>query len=195
MVDSKLPRQAAAGKLRARQKAARKAPTSGAIDGRQAGELVHEIVGEMLAEGIREPSPEQVFGRVARHPATRRAAVYRQAARLRLATAVSLYCRFFMPDASWSFEGAEVAGRSCRFDLVWSLPDGRIVADEIKSGLVDGRRAWAELEDQVERLRKAGLAKFGARFVGVRVVLLSAPTFSYLARADGIRAELMEVDS
>jgi len=157
----------------------------GTLNGRRAGEVAHRIIGEFVQSGIYLPTPAQIAAVVANHPETKRAVVYRQAARQRLATAVSLYFRLFGPDPTWELLGVEVSASRSRFDLVWELLRGRVIADELKTGLFITPDEATALHAQVERLRSAGVRKYGEQFAGVRVLLLSAPRLSYLAAPTG----------
>ena len=72
-----------------------------------------------------------------------------------------------------------------RYDLVWRLPDGRVWADEIKTGRPPG--VLEGLEEQVNTQVAAGVQEWGPTFLGVRVVLLAAPAQSYYVFPDGER--------
>lgn len=74
-----------------------------------------------------------------------------------------------------------------RPDLVWQLPSGAVMFDELKTG----RYVTAErVADQARAHVEAGWAEFGCAFVGVRVISTSSPARSLLFTPDGQHHEL-----
>ncbi len=161
------------------------------MDGRRLGSLAHTLIAECLRDGVRQPSHRELIERAGRHAlANDRRTVYRQAAKQALLTTASIYFRWFAPPSEWALIGAEVSARGCRFDLVWQV-DAQVIADELKTG------SWVNADDdqallvQVDRLVRAGVAKYGDSFRGVRVILLGAPQRSYLALPLGDRGRVL----
>ena len=172
--------------------AARRAAVTraGGVDGRQMGTAAHRLIAELLEVGVREPTPLFILEHVARHPVLQgRAVLYRQAAKQTLASALAVYFRYFAPAERWRLLGSEVAVGSCRFDLLFDV-GGVIVADELKSGRLDGADAWQALERQLERELCGGRERWGDAFGGVRVLVLGAPRRSFLAAPEGTREPL-----
>jgi len=161
------------------------------LDGRRAGERVHLAVARLLEQGVRKPSAFQVVS-LARDMvvAPGLAVIYRQTAIQRLATCTASYFRLFALDETWTYIGAEIAAGRCRFDFLFEHEDGQVLADELKAGRVADRGGRRLFDEQVARQLKAGAAKWGERFLGVRVLLLAAPRASFLARPDGERQPL-----
>lgn len=85
-------------------------------------------------------------------------------------TAAAAYFHWFSPHG-WNFIGAEVIRHGVAFDLVWER-DGRVLADELKSGLGSLGPGDQELRAQLESQAEAGFAEWGESFAGVRAVLL-----------------------
>lgn len=156
-----------------------------------AGRRVHEAVGKLLEAGVRKPGSLEIIA-LARHIVCEPglAVVRRQAAIQRLATGTASYFRLFAPDETWVYLGAQVAGTECRFDFVFEGADGMVVADELKTGRAASRAARGLFDEQVARQVKAGGAKWGESFLGVRVLFLAAPRASFLARPSGERDPL-----
>lgn len=92
---------------------------------------------------------------------------------------------YFLPDDRWAFVGAEVPlGADGIVDLVWSDAFGRVLIDEVKTGIAERRGGPGRTRDQVARYVAAGALAY-PRFVGVRLIKLAAPMHSMLAAADG----------
>ncbi len=156
-----------------------------ATDGRTIGTMVHRLLGDVFATGRRSISPLELRLHVANHPlVTGTDAPYRQVAKQRLLAAAAIYLRFFAPDDDWGFAGAEMTLGRRRADFVWHRDD-QVMIDELKTGTVAGRLERDSLQRQVADLLKAGVAKYGTHFVGVRAIVLASPRSSYIARPDG----------
>ncbi len=142
------------------------------------GKAVHELLAEIAADGRDTPSTVELLEVAGRHPTARRAAGSRVAmSRNRIAFSLAVYLRHFrLPDA-WTLLASGVRDADCELDLVWRHADGRIVADEIKSGAVS-MPALDDLEAQIGRQLLAGPRLYGPPFGGVRGLLLRAPGFS-----------------
>lgn len=152
---------------------------SGPLSGSAIGQAAHQVIARLLREGVREPSPEVLFRAVASHPVCQNAPVYRQAARQRLTAAVAVYFRFLLPDAGWGLVGDEVQLEGARLDLLWEHRSGRVRADELKAGRAVQAVEAQSLAAQLARQLEAGAAAYGERFVGVRVLVLAAPSHSF----------------
>lgn len=144
----------------------------------QLGTAVHELLAETLAPGRRTPAVGELLEIAAAHPIPRRAAGSRVAmSRNRVAFSLAVYVRHFRLPDTWTLLASGVRDGRCELDLVWRHADGRIVADEIKSGAVS-MPAFDDLEAQIGRQLLAGRRLYGTPFAGVRGVLLRAPGFS-----------------
>jgi hypothetical protein len=92
--------------------------------------------------------------------------------RMRVGSAAGTYLRRFRPDAE--LVGVEEPLGAGVADLVWRhKPSGAFVVDEIKLGC--GDTSGSGLIAQISRLIDGGSARWGAEFVGVRVVPLTRP--------------------
>lgn len=85
-------------------------------------------------------------------------------------TAAAAYFHWFSP-YGWNFIGSEVVRHGVAFDLVWER-NGRVVVDELKSGLGSLGPGDQRLQAQLEAQAEAGLTEWGESFAGVRAVLL-----------------------
>jgi hypothetical protein len=160
----------------------------------EVGVKVHQLVGDFLEQGQR-PDVETVFiaaGRLVRaqpFSETYRAGPQR-------VTCLTVIGLAMSPPPEWTFMGREIPAGDGRLDLAWSAParEGEIgtasvLIDEIK---VAGYAAQLENNrtiDQVRRYLDFGVATYGASFVGVRLLALSAPRRSLLWRPGPPAAE------
>lgn len=137
----------------------------------EVGNRIHLIVGA-LAET--RPSTTAVLEAVnttwRTHPLGGTTA---SSARLRCATAVSIYFARCRPTDEWKLTGVEVPLREAIADLVWVDHAGGVMIDELKSGKPDP--TTGATRDQLERLAVGGRRRYGNCFRGVRFVPLSAP--------------------
>lgn len=157
-----------------------------ALDAGTAGRRVHQSVGLLLEAGVRAPANLEVITLardVVCEPGL--AAVRRQAAIQRLASGTASYFRFFVLDETWVYLGSEIAAKGCRFDFVFERSDGMIIADELKTGRAADRASRRLFDEQIARQVAAGVAKWGERFSGVRVLFLAAPRASFVAHPSG----------
>lgn len=93
------------------------------------------------------------------------------ALRFRCSSAVNVYLLRCRP-AGWRLVGTEVPVPGAVADVVWS--DGtRVVIDEVKFG--SPRASDTRVADQLARLARGGVERWGAPFAGVRLVPLSSP--------------------
>lgn len=143
------------------------------------GTLVHEVLAALLCRqqsltltAIREEVD-------ARLP-VRLATVYRQSLRQRVIGAVTIYEAEFR-EPTWQFAGAEMIVGDSALDLVWISPAGHVYADEIKSGISASAR-MNQLSAQCRGQFASGSEIFGARFVGVRAILLAERRVGMLSR-------------
>lgn len=165
------------------------AAADGGVSGRRIGHFTHQVIASLLEEGLRSPSPAELFERVGSHELVASASRYRTAARQQLLTGAAVYFRLFCPPAGWEFRGSEVKAGGCRLDLVFAR-DGMVLADEIKAGAMASASDRDALDEQIARQLAAGARKWGAAFAGVRAVLLARPAMSFLAAPDGSRHPL-----
>jgi hypothetical protein len=159
--------------------------------GSDRGRAVHQLIGELLAT-TRRPSSQQITRTVATHDLLReKAVIHRQSIKQPLETAIACYFARFAPCELWDFAGASVRLGSCEFDLLWRASrNGRLLADELKTGLFGLTFVHRKLDRQVERQLQAGTTTCGDRFAGVRAIVLGEPWRSFLARPDGSRQPL-----
>jgi hypothetical protein len=109
----------------------------------------------------------------------------RRAIWLAVATQLKVYERFFRAP-ELQLRGAEVVLRDdSRCDLVWDLPNGRVLIDEIKTG-APARQGWLP-DDQVQRYLDVARVRYGGDFYGLRVCWLRAPGLSATLDASGRR--------
>jgi hypothetical protein len=144
------------------------------------GDRAHRIVGRVLNAGplptdrIARASVLLAAGRdtLAEHPAHfRERAVLSQAV-----GSAAAYLHWFAPEPPWALLGAEVPAGGGSIDLVFTHPDGTVVADEMKFGL--SRATETALRPQVDRYLEAGATEWGAAFAGVRLCAVGAPRTS-----------------
>jgi hypothetical protein len=145
------------------------------------GTKSHQFIGAVLAAGVREPLTSEIGRLAALATGDEPSLTYRQSIRARLRSDTQLYLRRFVP--SWGFVGYDVLAGGLRLDLVWRDGDGRIWADEVKTGrftVLDKR-----VLSQVERQLVAGGERWGSDFAGVRVCLFGQSSSSLAITADG----------
>jgi hypothetical protein len=130
----------------------RLAPTAQAMRGQELRVLIGETVGAMVKD--------RSLGRLDK-------------ARLRVTGMVAQYLTHFVPPAPTVFLGTELAAGTGRVDLAWDDPTAGVFFDEIKTW----RHVQATLDEdtwtQVHRYLDHGIATYGDRFAGVRVITLS----------------------
>lgn len=138
----------------------------------EVGQRVHLVIGRLASSN---PTPGEVIDAVAELWRERPVGGSTSAsARLRCATAVSVYVQRCRPASPWALDGVEVALPDAVADLVWVHPETRmVVIDEVKSTTAD--LADPRIADQLDRLVRSGRSKWRGRFGGVRLVPLGSP--------------------
>ena len=157
------------------------------------GRAVHRVTARLLQRGLRAPSRNAIVDQVRCEPVAGLPHVYGLAARQRATAAVSLYFHLFVPGPQWEFMGAEIPVPGADLDLGFSERGGRIRADELKTGVAAADGQDPGLDRQLARALAGGLVRFGDRFQGIRVLLLAAPTQSFMALPNGLRTMLPEL--
>ncbi len=168
----------------------------------EVGVRVHQLIGQVAREG-RHVSVEEVFtaaGRLVR--AQPFSEIYK--AGPQRVTCLTVIGLAMSPPPEWTFLGSELPAGDGRLDLAWSAPmggggdlvAGSILIDEIKVASYAAQLDDNRTLNQVHRYLDFGVATYGTRFVGVRLLALSAPRRSLLWRpgppgADGSR-QLLE---
>lgn len=145
----------------------------------EVGRRVHRLVGLAIERGL---GPRDLVSLAAEvfsaWPTTKALA---PSARLRCVTAAATYLGRCRP-VGFEFAGAEVTLEHAIADLVWRR--GReVLIDELKTGTAAPNDAF--VRDQVTRLFAGGVARWGGRFVGVRVLPLGAVRRAWLMAPDG----------
>ncbi len=112
-------------------------------------------------------------------------ATMRRAISVAVVTQVKTYGRFFWSPELEFVESEVALTATSRCDLMWKLPDGRILIDEVKSGTPPGFN-WAPTE-QVKRYLEAANSKYAHSFYGLRVCFLRTPGLSATLDASGRR--------
>lgn len=107
------------------------------------------------------------------------APTYRQAVRQRVTAALASYERNFR-EPTWRFVSDEPILEDIKLDLLWIRADGQFVADEIKTG-INARLQYDAHKRQSHAQLAAGRDRFGGRFAGVRLLLLSEPVALFFA--------------
>ena len=151
------------------------------------GRITHQVVQDLVRvvpSLSRHQLGEELLERV--RTQVREAKINRQPqARGRAVGMAVRYLTGFAAPAGWSVLGTELAVDGGRVDVAWAHADGRVMFDEIKGvrgqhyGLTTGQLA------QVTRHCAAGEARFGDRFVGVRVVMVMNTAHSVLVTPGG----------
>jgi hypothetical protein len=160
-------------------------------DGRKMGQGAHRVIAALLAAGERRPSAVEILEAVAGDSALEQPnVVYRLAARQVLAAATAIYFRFFVPADEWRFVGSEVSAPGAVFDLLFENPAGELRADELKAARMPGLIDRQRLDEQVAAEVTGGVRVFGVRFAGVRVLILGAPSRSFMVDQDGAHAPI-----
>lgn len=142
-----------------------------------AGAVTHRLIAEIGRRHGGGATPEQVLDVAEGLGSARLAPVYRQSSRQRVATAAAAFFRIF-GRPGWQLHKALTVVEGVEFDLLWRR-QGRIVADELKTGLAAPELWFERVEQQVESQLEAGQAGFGVAFLGVRAVLLAEPEKSF----------------
>ena len=158
---------------------------------REIGRRAHALVAS-FCRAHTAPEPMQVWVAAGRMFAAT-PMVLNHSSRQRAACAVSSYFfRFHRP--TWSFVGAEVGLGSGRVDLVWKLPSGSYVIDELKTGALGDAIEDRHTLEQIGRYRAAATKQWGERFAGVRLLALTSPGRSRFHPAQGVPMDLADAD-
>jgi hypothetical protein len=156
----------------------------GRVDRWRVGPFAHTLIAQLLAAGERQPGAERIARAANQLRLLGEVGAYRVAVKQRVVSAVALYFRLFLPTVEWTFNDSDVSSRSERFYLVWRSAAGTLV-DELKAGPVGTQLERKALCEEARREATAGRSKFGQEFLGLRVVILGAPRWSFLAGVDG----------
>ena len=103
-----------------------------------------------------------------------------RAHRQTLRATVRAYFAHLLPPPGWEFTGSELPLPPGRIDLYWTAPDGRVLLDEVKTGMFG-----ADLEAtaaQCHRYLHDATAQFGEALIGIRVLSIRDPPRSWLLR-------------
>jgi hypothetical protein len=105
------------------------------------------------------------------------APTYRRMVSVRIVSAAAVYFSVFDPRPELRALGVEVFVADVRIDVLWITRDGRIVADEVKTG---ARVAAADpaVREQVRTQLDALRGTFGRQSAGVRLIDLTHPAQS-----------------
>jgi hypothetical protein len=155
---------------------------------------IHRLVQRMVIAGHRTPGTRVIFGEAESDPYVRgcQDLTSRLMACRRIAVPAAVYFRRHAPGRCWLLKGTEMSVGGHRCDVVWALPDGRVLIDEIKTErvtLVARRR----LTEQIDAYLAAGAAQWQDRFAGVRLCVLMDPDLSVWVQPDGIHHPIGEL--
>ena len=169
--------------------------SQGARTGRNVriGRLVPALIVEFLRAGNWSPTGLEIriaagkaaspsIGQVSRYCADRQ----------RVAAGVLELFRYHVPPQDWVLVGERVVVHDVEMDLLWRRPDGRLVADEIKSGRLLKPLFTRALREQIEAQLAAGHAEFADAFAGVRLLWLANHQHSFFAPAKAVQVPLEE---
>lgn len=134
------------------------------------GRLLHAVAVTQLEQGrpfetssLRETVDALISPRTSNN--------HRQAIRQRVVTALVVYRNELVPE-EWRYVTGEAILRDVKVDLIWSMPGGELVADELKTGnwpLANFQAITRQCETQCA----AGREVFGESFRMVRLVVPS----------------------
>lgn len=173
-------------------------PVTSAVS--QQGALVGQVIADLARQRrtIAANDGPAILRAVDRVLAGRRSRRSLTGARQAMALFAAAYLRQMMPPAGWLCLGAEIetAGGG-RIDLVWRGPgaesEAAVLFDELKAQAMPTSQLLAGPGGaQLDRYLGAGRARFGSRFIGVRLISLRHPADSLLLRADGAVERLGE---
>jgi hypothetical protein len=88
------------------------------------------------------------------------------------------------PGAAWAVEAALAVRAGVEFDVIWRLPDDRVVVDELKVERMSLERKL-QLRTQTARQLDAAGRLWGERFLGIRMCILSQRYASYWVTSSG----------
>jgi len=150
------------------------------------GIAAHRLIAGVLEQGIRPAGPlrtAQLLEGARRACGDLPGGAIGRGLVLEVASSAACYILLFLPPPPWSFEGSEFPLGGGKADLVFSNSvSGRWVIDEVKTML-----PWAGPEgshaSQIDRYLRAGAARWGRLFIGVRLCMVNRPTASLIYRA------------
>jgi hypothetical protein len=154
--------------------------------GASVGQARHRLIQEMVSAGHRNPSSELIKDFVFGHEyvTSCRDLTSTLIARRLLAVPTAIYFARHQPGRDWDVLGVEVPCGASAFDIVWQLPDDRVLVDELKTEEMT-LAARLAVADQVSRFISYGAELWPGRFAGVRLCVLFEPWRSMLYRPDG----------
>jgi hypothetical protein len=158
------------------------------------GTVTHEVIAELCRLRDRDGADllEEAWSLAGQ--AVVRAGLGRgaRAGRLAAAGAAAVYVQRFMPPAPWRWLGSEIdLGEHGRVDLAWEAEV--VLFDEIKTGDAAAvRQGEGPTARQVDRYTRAGAARYGVRFAGVRLIYPAIANRSRLVLPDGRAVPLGE---
>jgi hypothetical protein len=103
--------------------------------------------------------------------------------RLMASSLVLVYVGRLLPVSGTLLDVELVFDDQSRCDLVWTLADGGILIDEIKTGMVSVLPLTPTY--QLRRYLTQGQKRYGSAFRGVRICYLRAPGFTTTFGPDG----------
>ena len=148
------------------------------------GTIAHVVIANHAATGVYDKTEilSEVKRLLEKSPVTLST---RRAIAVSVVTHVKAYGRFYRAP-ELQLLGAEVAlSPTSRCDLVWRLPNGQILIDEVKTG-APGRLNWTPTQQQRRYLDIARVT-YDKDFYGLRVCWLRAPALSATLDASGRR--------
>lgn len=154
------------------------------------GIVVHRVVADLLGHS-RAPSATDVKEAVRLRTQDVGDRSHLRAVRQRVFGLVSLYFWHLALDPSWKFVGAELGLGTGHIDLTFEQA-GRILLDEVKSGIDSRIVLGRATNEQTDRYVRDGRELHGELFVGVRVLALADPGRSLLKTDTGVSQLLLE---
>jgi hypothetical protein len=153
----------------------------------EVGRRVHKLVGLALERGEGPAALVSLSAEVFTSWPTTRALA--PSARLKVVTAAAVYLGRCVPEG-YELVGVEEPVGGGVADLLWRKRGGtRILIDEMKTGSSEPGDLAVSL--QVERLFRGGVAQWGSRFAGVRVLPLGSVRRAWLKTEGGIEQPIV----
>jgi hypothetical protein len=153
------------------------------LDEDRLGTICHKGLAWLLTHELPLDEPHAVFAADAMLGRDV-AVVYRASLRAWVAGATVRYERHFRRSDAWRFLGAEVIVDEVALDMLWVNFDGRVEADELKTGLEPAGSLASSLAQAIGQARAAA-AIIGSQFQAVRLVVLNDPQLSAVIAPDG----------
>ncbi len=143
----------------------------------EVGTATHRLIAAVAASPGHRPDAQRVTALARRTVGVGLSTSARQTLRAgTISMACVYFARFWTP--GMRLIGCEVVVQDQALDLLWQLPEGQLLADEIKTGLFSDRDGGL-VRAQVEAQLHASRAVLGPRLRGVRAVLLRRPGDSF----------------